>query len=339
MARIRLLATDLDGTLIGPANDFPLYREFQSRLEQLRAEHQCFWVACTGRSLGSFRSFFRPMQALGLEPDFVVVSHAYIFSLSPLGYVPHFWWSLRVRLNMWLHARRVRFILQEWDRQLIRMTLGCKTLLRRPDRMLLHFESEASARMGANLLRSRLGDLPNVQVFEYRNHVDVRPVPFTKGIALHELAGQLGVDTSMVLAIGNGHNDLSMLNGLVAGMVACPANSEPEVMDAVHRAEGHVASTAALAGVLESMEAFQRGTVNSALPGWWINPAERDGPDYNLRMRSEHRSGGCLSKGLLILLVIYTVLVVFARFGIVPLARWILAPLDLMIAWLARCFL
>ena len=33
---IRLIATDLDGTLIGSANEFPLYNTFRERVDQLK---------------------------------------------------------------------------------------------------------------------------------------------------------------------------------------------------------------------------------------------------------------------------------------------------------------
>jgi hydroxymethylpyrimidine pyrophosphatase-like HAD family hydrolase len=63
---------------------------------------------------------------------------------------------------------------------------------------------------------------------------------YTKGTALRELARELGVERERILAVGDNHNDLSMLDGAHAAMVACPANAVPEVRQAVEAAAGWV---------------------------------------------------------------------------------------------------
>ena len=93
---IRLLTTDLDGTLIGGASEFPLYPTFREQLIELRRDHDTVWAICTGRSLPSFRHFFEPMRTMDIRPDFVIIRHAYIFSLTRAGYVPHILWNLRI---------------------------------------------------------------------------------------------------------------------------------------------------------------------------------------------------------------------------------------------------
>jgi len=337
MPEIRLIATDLDGTLLGSANDFPLYASFRDRVQDMRQKSDGFWVACTGRPLASFKRVFSPMRALGLEPDFIIVSHAFIFSLTPFGYVPHLVWSLRVRWRMWRNGMQVRQILRDWHRTLVRMTMGSRTLLRKPDRLMLHFESEASAKVAARLLEERITPTHCVHVFQYRNHVDARPVPFTKGLALAELAQSLGVPRERVLAIGNGYNDMSMLDGTVAGMTGCPANSEAEVMQTVQRSRGHIASTSALAGVLEVIDAFTAGHVNSELPGSWRDPSEQEAPEVRKQRHSSRESTrGCLGKSLFFVAVVYTVLLAFANFGLLPFSGLIMKPYNILLRLVTR---
>ena len=66
---IQLLATDLDGTLIGSATEFPLYNSYREKVTELKRNYNTIWVACTGRDLSSFKRFFSPMRSMGMEPD------------------------------------------------------------------------------------------------------------------------------------------------------------------------------------------------------------------------------------------------------------------------------
>src|SRR5256886_10745151 len=52
---------------------------------------------------------------------------------------------------------------------------------------------------------------------------------YHKGAALAELARLIDVPRENIFAAGDHHNDISMLNGQVAAMPACPANAIEEV--------------------------------------------------------------------------------------------------------------
>ena len=78
MAEIRLIASDLDGTIIGKPEDFHLYSDFRDELEELRRRYGTIWVACTGRGRRGFDRFVNPMAGLGLRPDYAIIDHAYI---------------------------------------------------------------------------------------------------------------------------------------------------------------------------------------------------------------------------------------------------------------------
>src|SRR5205807_3083731 len=64
---------------------------------------------------------------------------------------------------------------------------------------------------------------------------------YHKGAALAELARLIHIPRENIFAAGDHHNDISMLNGEVAAMPACPANAIDEVKDAVRNAKGFVA--------------------------------------------------------------------------------------------------
>ncbi len=74
-----------------------------------------------------------------------------------------------------------------------------------------------------------------------------------------ELARLIDVPRENIFAAGDHHNDISMLNGQVAAMPACPANAIEEVKAAVREAGGYVAKREHGAGVREALLHFLNG--------------------------------------------------------------------------------
>jgi len=95
--------------------------------------------------------------------------------------------------------------------------------------------------------------------FHYqRNGIYLRfcHLDYHKGAALAELSRLLGVSRGDIFAAGDNHNDLSMLDGKVAALAACPANAVAEVKEAVVDAHGYVAEQDCGAGVYEALRYF-----------------------------------------------------------------------------------
>lgn len=337
---IRLIATDLDGTLDGNGCAITRYQDFADRLERYHARYGAEWAVCTGRSLHSFESVLKPLQTLGITPKYVIVHHAYIYKRGRHGYWPHLLWNAGIRFQVWSSSLYLRGALNEWHRMVRGMNDHVTTVYHRRDRLCLRFRTEESAEAAAELLRKKAAVFKHLRVFHYLLEVDVRTVPFTKGMALSELAQRLGVRNAEILAIGNGHNDISMLDGEAAGATGCPVNAEVDVMDTVHRSGGHVAQSRALDGVIEVLDAWLDDTVNSALPAWWTPNTQQKNPKsmgrrMNHPSRHHHAPAprGALWVGIL---AAYTVLVVFASFGIVPFSGLIMKPFSLVAGLVER---
>src|SRR5205823_14168892 len=79
---------------------------------------------------------------------------------------------------------------------------------------------------------------------------------YHKGAALAELARLIDIPRESIFAAGDHHNDISMLDGEVAGVPACPANAIEEVKAAVRSAGGYVAQREHGAGVREALRHF-----------------------------------------------------------------------------------
>ncbi|MCX7591728.1 MAG: HAD family hydrolase [Kiritimatiellae bacterium] len=323
---IRLIATDLDGTLIGSVNEFPLYKNFRDRINELRRENNAVWVACTGRNMRSFWDFFSPMRSMSILPDYIVLRHAYIYELSRIGYVPHIFWNLHIRYLLWRNELYVHDAIREWHATILESSADVKTVVRRRNRLVLRFLSEQSASAAFEILQDLVKPYKHMRVFRYQKEVDVRAVPFTKGLALAELTRHLGIQPDSVLVIGNGHNDISMMEPEVARYVGCPSNSEAEVVRYVHERGGHIANERCLGGVLEILQAYQDGQIRSQLPEWWRPPEETLNPN-SARMPRRHGAMPRPSRWL-VLGAIYVVLLALASFDLVPFSRPIRWPLE-----------
>jgi 3-deoxy-D-manno-octulosonate 8-phosphate phosphatase KdsC-like HAD superfamily phosphatase len=207
---------------------------------------------------------------------------------------------------------------------------------RRHSKLCFGFDAEQSAVQAAQVLTEAASSYKHLRVFRYAREVDIRAVPFTKGLAVSELASHLAIPSACILAIGNGHNDISMLDGAVAGMTGCPANSEPEVVEAVSRNGGHVAKERSLTGVLEILSAYAEDKVSSALPADWVSSSETENPNRQRHARGSSRR----HRTRLVILIgaAYAVFLVLLHFEILPFGRLLMKPFERAVSLLAVAY-
>ena len=82
---------------------------------------------------------------------------------------------------------------------------------------------------------------------------------YNKGSTLAELSRFLLIKADHILAIGDHHNDLAMLNSQVASMVACPSNAHDLVKETVRSQGGHVSQYPTSKGTAEAIGHYHRG--------------------------------------------------------------------------------
>ena len=238
MNDIRLLITDLDGTLLGRKDEHENYRQLHAKIAELRMRYNTAWAISSGRSISSFRKVFKPLTAEGISPDYVIAKHAYIYSLEKWGCLPHLIWNTRITRHIWTHSAMSGKAMRDCKKAIMgkfrRVELTCD----RSDRLCLRFKNTDTIEPALQLVKKMTARNRDLQVFQFMNVLEIRSVPFTKGLAASELSHQLSIPREEILAIGDGLNDISMLNGSVAGMTACPANANTEVVQAVHNNHG-----------------------------------------------------------------------------------------------------
>ncbi len=335
LQHIRMFVTDADGTLLGRRPEFAQYRAFRVKIDELRAQHRTVWVVCTGRSQRSFNGVFLPMRTFGIVPDYVITRHAYIYEKVRIGYKPHWIWNLRVLRLQWQDAWRVSRAIPRLRRAVLSRNPFARVVAQTGTRICFKFDDDGAANFGAEIINREVQPFKHLQVFHHLREVDVRTVPFTKGLAVIELARHLNIPPDRILVVGDGHNDISMMEMHPGIHTACPSNAAPEVIETVHRTGGHIAASRSLGGVMDILTAFETGAINSLLPEHWQAIRDTANP-IKLPSDALHRIRQGLFGMMLLVAALYTTMVVLASFGMMPFGSVIMKPYLALVAWLER---
>ncbi len=253
MANLRLISTDLDGTLLGGAHFDAIPAEVIHRIAEIKASGDVLWVINTGRHLrslleGPFRNtMFR------VRPDYLVVEESRIYRrVGSHRYRPLRRWNRDVRRVQRSVLRELRPLIRVWKEEILR-EYDCESRARGAGHLWFRCDTDTAVRIERDLAEKIRG-CPEALV--YRNGTDVYLgfSLFTKGSALAEICMIEERTREETFAVGDGPNDLSMLDGSVAAWCAAVANADPEVIKQVRRIHGYVAEAPFADGVIESLE-------------------------------------------------------------------------------------
>lgn len=340
MADMRLIVADLDGTILGSRDECQDSAvAFRAKLDELAGAAGFRWAVNTGRGIRSFRRVFRPLFRLGIMPDYIVVKHAYIFGVKRWGYLPHVIWNIQTWFSIALTRFRARRTIKRLTSTITARfrRVRCRPLGRY--RIAFQFRSSETMKSAYHLLSDLALPHRNFIVSEHVRELVLSTIPFTKGLAVVHLARHLRIPRENVLCIGDGHNDISMLDGTAAAMTACPSNATVAVMRTVHDSGGHIARKPSLAGVLEAIESHESGAVNNELPAD-ITLMEKSARNNNPLERStgHHRMvPGVLRDVILLGLCFIAVLFALASAGMLgPLSRYLMLPVEKAAAFLVK---
>lgn len=266
--KIRLLSTDFDSTLVDHGESPPVVPELLETLAALRSRG-VLWAMNTGRSPRLLDHGLRE-YAFPRRPDYAVTSEREICRPADQpggGRDGTDWadfgdWNARCERD---HAELFAAIRPMMDEVLafVERETGAHALFdptpsaesaQQPAGLIAVDEPEMD-RIAAFLDNLR----PRCPKLSYqRNKIYLRfcHADYNKGVALRELGRMLGIGPEHILAIGDHHNDLSMLDGAHAQHAACPANAIPEVKSAVRAAGGFVAGAPCSLGVVEALRHY-----------------------------------------------------------------------------------
>ena len=198
------------------------------------------WAVNTGRSLESALDGIKRLGA-PMMPDYILTNERHIYHPDAEGaWIDYGDWNRICHEHHDLLFAQLGFFFEQ-VRELVARTPGV-TLLENcenvPEGLMAGSEELLDAVMiELNALPGRHDDF-NCQ----RSDIYVRFCHrfYDKGSALAELSRLLEMPTTDILAVGDHQNDLAMLHGRVASMVACPWNAHPNVKETVLNAGGYI---------------------------------------------------------------------------------------------------
>jgi HAD superfamily hydrolase (TIGR01484 family) len=263
LSPIKLLSIDFDGTLVSRVSEPVLDARCMELIRELQ-DADALWAINTGRSVDLLESGLTDF-AFPIRPDFILTTERDVFRPGRNGdkWEPFGDWNERC-------AREHAELFSAADSVLAEVVdfVNRKTkarLIYEAERLegLVAENDEEMKRITAFIEEAR-AEHPNLDY--QRNTVYLRfcHADYHKGAALGELARLLEISRENIFAAGDHHNDISMLDGKVAGMPSCPANAIPEVQEAVRNAGGYVAQKDHGAGVHEALRYFVDRTARNA---------------------------------------------------------------------------
>jgi HAD superfamily hydrolase (TIGR01484 family) len=256
--QIKLLSIDFDGTLISRVSEPTLDHECMELIRDLQKKGVA-WAVNTGRSVELLESGLRDFE-FPIRPDFILTTEREVFRPGTNGekWEPFGDWNERCARDhaelfssaQSILAEVVDFVRQKTKAQLLYYSEGLEGLRAESEEEMNHIVEFIE---GARDVDSKFHYQRNT-IFLRFCHAD-----YHKGSALAELARLIDIPRENIFAAGDHHNDISMLDGEVAAMPACPANAIEDVKTAVRNAGGYIAKREHGAGVREALEFFRSG--------------------------------------------------------------------------------
>ena len=105
-------------------------------------------------------------------------------------------------------------------------------------------------------MRDFISPWPEARVSGNQEWTFVLHSSFSKAGVLSKCADLFEVESRSIIAVGDGINDISMLDGSVANMTGCPSNAAREVIDTVTAAGGMLADSDAAAGTMQILKYY-----------------------------------------------------------------------------------
>ena len=260
---IRLVGLDFDGTLVENGLDGPVASpRTMARLDDLVRGGVIAGIV-TGNGWWTTRRQLERAGAgwAGRFPSFVISRESFIHWKSPDG-------TLHADAE-WNRARSLEYgRLVGWLAELHYELYAEMTDagFRITDFRLLgdygleaYFDTEEEAEEARGWLAERVRDQPLARAHRNRTNANIVLATGGKGASLLRAARTRNIEPRDVLAIGDGLNDLDMLDGTLGMLCATTGNAAQCVKDAVRAADGFIASKHSTWGLEEVFDNFSFG--------------------------------------------------------------------------------
>ena len=262
MSRVRLVAIDLDGTLL--ERDGTILPELRDALIRL-GERGVKVTTASGRPLESQLKFLEPsgMGAKVGVPHALITNEQEVYIASAGQYVPLVERNCEVERTWLKVVPTVMNLLREVLGELKGMGFKAEFWADEEKVVQRHlagllFEDHKEAREAERYLKNKIKEKGlNFKCNRSGRLVQVL-LPFAgKGETVKVLAEYWNIDFSKVLCIGDSPHDIDMLDGRYGFIPATVSNADEEVIEVVRRVGGYVSPLPHGRGVLDVLKNFK----------------------------------------------------------------------------------
>lgn len=281
---IQLISTDFDGTLHADFENPPVPLRLERQLAALQ-QQGARWMINTGRDLSSLLESLARAR-LSIWPDYLGLVEREIYVREGQEYHPLADWNntctadhvtlfarMRpdvARLTAWIEARYKATIYEDPFSPLCMIASSNEVA----DQIMVYLEDYCSGMENLTVVRN--------DIYARFSHTK-----YNKGTVVQEVARKLGIVKEAIFAAGDHLNDIPMLDGVHAGMVAAPGNAIPEVKALIKKVGGYQSDEPWGHGIASALEHFGGGRGQEAD----IREAGSGDPDYNRPTSSPACSG------------------------------------------------
>ena len=248
-----LIALDLDGTSVRYEPCLEMEPRLISYLRSVR-EAGVRWVLNSdryGKTLIDIANRLSPEE----RPVAVLSMQRFIYFLNDENkYVPCEEWNDKQIKKHQLLWDQISPLFDEWNQKVEAGFNPIDKVIN--DIVFAYMVPTESIEDLRQMMRDFLAPFPEAQVSGNHDWTFMLHSSFSKASVLEAVADRLDVEQKNIIAVGDGLNDLSMLNGDVTARVGCPANASSEVVNTVKNAGGMVSSKESAAGTMEIIKHY-----------------------------------------------------------------------------------
>lgn len=267
---LQLVSLDFDGTILTYDHPAGIMHRAMIHVLNEAGRRGVHWCANSGREYTDQRAVIARSVAVGLTnlPSAYICCESLVFVPDGKDYVPlEPWNKTATQCLLACHAGVQKHLGAKLD-EIGRKYRPVITAVGDLTTSFLLSDHEVAVFDLYHELEAELRGLDDVQIIRNGGWVAVNPGCLGKGNALMAYAAHAGIPRSAILAVGDHHNDLTMLRGDTAGHVGCPGDAIQEVKETVLHAGGTVAKLPGAEGTAAILrQALGLAAVN-IMPTW-----------------------------------------------------------------------
>ena len=249
-----LIALDFDGTSAVYDPKMAMHPGLMQELERLG--HNGFgWVINSDRFTDTMIDIALALPA-GLRPDAIMSAQRFIHVRNGNGaYSPlKDWNDSRMELHsaLWLD---ISPCFETWQREIESDFTICERVV--DDFVFAYRVPEPENTALRRRMHSYIDPWSNAQLSGNHEWSFILHAEFSKAALLEHYCAVRGMDTKKIIAVGDGFNDISMLNARLTPHAGCPADAGSDVIAAVRAGGGYVAGRSGPEGTIEILRYYQ----------------------------------------------------------------------------------